>query len=41
MIKEEETGEFLTDNENTYDMNVYENIDKIDIEEFKLEEHDV
>ncbi len=41
VIKEEETRENLSDYENIYDMNVFENIDKIDIEEFKLEEPDV
>ncbi len=41
VIKEEETGDNLSDNENIYGSEVYDNIDKIDIEEFKLEEPDV
>ena len=39
-IKEETSGDYL-DNENIYDKDSYDNIDKIDIEEFKLEEPDV
>ena len=40
-IKEETSGDYLSDNENIYDKDSYDNIDKIDIEEFKLEEPDV
>ena len=40
-IKEETSGDYLSDNENIYDTDSYDNIDKIDIEEFKLEEPDL
>ena len=40
-IKEETSGDYLSDNENIYDKDSYDNIDKIYIEEFKLEEPDI